>query len=66
MYRSMRNTILSFGLYVLMSTLGDIFPESASWTGVAGTVTAGISIVNLIDFLHDCLSYYDTARQTYL
>ena len=66
MYRSMRNTILSFGLYVLMSTLGDIFPESASWTGVAGTVTAGISIVNLIDFLHDCLSYYDTARQMYL
>ena len=66
MYRSMRNTILSFALYVVMTTIGDIYPQTATWTGVAGGISAGISIINLIDFLHDCLAYYDSARQTYL
>lgn len=66
MYRSMRNSILSFGLYVIFSSISSIYPETSSWSDIAGFVSAGISIINLIDFIHDGFAYYDTAKQVYL
>ena len=66
MYRAMRNSLLSFGLYVVCSSLASIYPDAAFWLESAGAVTAGIGVVNLIDFIHDMLAYYDRAKDVYL
>ena len=66
MYRSMRNTLLSFGLYVIMSSIQTIYPDQSAWTGIASGFAAGISVLNLADFIHDMLAYYNTAKQVYL
>ena len=66
MYRSMRNTLLSFGLYVIMSSIQTIYPDQSAWTGIASGFAAGISVLNLADFIYDMLAYYNTAKQVYL
>lgn len=66
MYRSMRNSLLSFGLYVAMSAIGNIYSDAASWTDAFGVLAGGVAVVNLVDFIYDCISYYDTAKQVYL
>lgn len=66
MYRSMRNSLLSFGLYVIMSSLSQIWPQAAPVADLVTPLAAGISIVNLIDFIHDAMAYYDSAKQVYL
>lgn len=66
MYRSMRNTLLSFGLYVIMSSIQTIYPDQSAWTGIASGFAAGISVLNLADFIHDMLAYYNMAKQVYL
>ena len=66
MYRALRNTLLSFGAYVIMSSVSNIYPQAAVWSGIASSLAAGVSVVNLMDFLHDCMVYYDSARAVYL
>ncbi len=66
MYRSLRNTILSFALYVAAGSIANIYPQTESWIGPAGAISAGICVINLLDFVRDCLVYYDTARQVYM
>lgn len=66
MYRAMRNALLSFGLYVVTSSLATIYPETALWLAPVSTLGAGIGVVNLIDFIHDMLAYYDRAKDVYL
>ncbi len=66
MYRSMRNSLLSFGLYVAMSAIGNIYSDASPWTDAFGVLAGGVAVVNLVDFIYDCISYYDTAKQVYL
>ena len=66
MYTSLRNTILSFALYVAASSIANIYPQTAGWINPVGTLSAGISVINLLDFIRDCFVYYDTARQVYM
>ena len=66
MYTSLRNTILSFAMYVAASSIANIYPQTAGWINPVGTLSAGISVINLLDFIRDCFVYYDTARQVYM
>lgn len=66
MYTSLRNTILSFALYVAANSIANIYPQAAGWINPVGTISAGISVINLLDFIRDCFVYYDTARQVYM
>ena len=50
----------------IMSSVSNIYPQAAVWSGIASSLAAGVSVVNLMDFLHDCMVYYDSARAVYL
>lgn len=66
MYKALRNTILSFASYVLVSSLDTIYPDTfSSYSGPLKLTCGSISIISLLDFLYKSGKYYHSAEQTY-
>ncbi len=66
MYRALRNTILSFASYVLVSSFDNIYPtEFKPYSAPLRLTCSSISIISLLDFLYKSGKYYHTAEQTY-
>ena len=66
MYKALRNTLLSFGSSVLISSLENIYPEQVlSYSEPIKLTFTSISIISLIDFIYKSSKYYHVAEQTY-
>lgn len=66
MYKALRNTLLSFGSSVLISSLENIYPEQVlSYSAPIKLTFTSISIISLIDFIYKSSKYYHVAEQTY-
>ena len=65
MYSSMRNTLLSFALYVALGTYSSIYSDSSSWSQPIEGLAVGLSVMSLISFIRNSIAYYDTAKQVY-
>lgn len=67
MYSALRLALLSLGSSAVVMALNTVYPEVMSTYQVPlNTLTIGVSVLAILDFLHDAAVYYNTAREVYL
>lgn len=67
MYSSLRLALLSLGSSAVVMALNTVYPDAmATYKVPLNTITLGVSVLAILDFLHDAAVYYNTAREVYL